>query len=313
MNDPYVSTAQPASNLTPAVTYGGATEVSSEQQPRKTGCNDPLFALLFYIDVAAIFAVAFIYAGDVLADVGGANFNDATGYETYVDFGINASESWIFSFATCSCGPAWLTLPLFFSILVHSYVFAAMIFGGVSFVLSFAGLFMLLTCPAFMIKAGLIFSVLLLIAFTAWGFLAGGLVVGIIGAVFLLFTLCYIRYVWSRIPFAAVNMETGATAIKANLGVTIFAVFFTLLSTGWLILWSISVAGVYEQTVNCDENGVCSPNYGVLFGLFLALFFVQQVLLSCVHVTVAGTVGTWVSSSFAKYLGDSLFSAGSIV
>ena len=170
-----------------------------------------------------------------------------------------------------------------------------MIFGGVSFVAAFIGLFMLLACPAFMIKAGLIFSVVLLIAYTAYAFIYIGLFFGIIGAVFLLFTLCYVKYVWPRIPFAAINMETGAKAIKANLGVTFFAIFFTLLSVGWLILWSVCLAGVYEQTFVCDENGACSPNYGVLFGLFLALFFVQQVLLSCVHVTVAGTVGTWVS------------------
>lgn len=170
-----------------------------------------------------------------------------------------------------------------------------MIFGGVSFVAAFVGLFMLLTCPAFMIKAGLIFSVILLIAYTAYAFIYLNYIFGIIGAVFLAVTFCYVKYVWSRIPFAAVNMETGAKAIKANLGVTIFAIFFTLLSVGWLILWSVAVGGVYEQTFLCDENNVCSPNYGVLFGLFLALFFVQQVLGSCVHVTVAGTVGTWVS------------------
>jgi hypothetical protein len=33
-----------------------------------------------------------------------------------------------------------------------------------------------------------------------------------------------------------------------------------------------------------------------LFLLFLSLFFTQQVLQACVHVTVAGTVGTWVSA-----------------
>ena len=62
---------------------------------------------------------------------------------------------------------------------------------------AFIGLFMLLACPAFMIKAGLIFSVVLLIAYTAYAFIYIGLFFGIIGAVFLLFTLCYVKYVCS--------------------------------------------------------------------------------------------------------------------
>jgi hypothetical protein len=32
-----------------------------EHQPKKTGCNDPIFAFLFYGNLAAIFAVAAIY------------------------------------------------------------------------------------------------------------------------------------------------------------------------------------------------------------------------------------------------------------
>ena len=156
-----------------------------------------------------------------------------------------------------------------------------------------------MTCPAFMIKAGLIFSVFMALAWTVYAFLVlGSITFGVLGALFFMLTLWYVRYVWSRIPFAAINMVTGATAIKANLGVTIFAIFFTVLSVGWLVLWSIAYAGVYDSTIICDEEtGTCAPNYGTLFGLFLSLFFTQQVLNSCVHVTVAGTVGTWVSRS----------------
>jgi hypothetical protein len=39
--------------------YGGATQ--TEHQPAKTGCNDPIFALLFYANLGAIFAVAALY------------------------------------------------------------------------------------------------------------------------------------------------------------------------------------------------------------------------------------------------------------
>lgn len=255
MGNPVVvqGTAVGAPAPIPAQTYGNAaaTDVTTgDHQPAKTGCKDPIFGILFYLDVAAIAVVAVMYGRDALS--AGTTVN----YE--------------------------------------AYVYAAMVFGSVSFVASGFGLFMLMACPTFMIKAGLIFSCVMAIAWTVYAFLVlQSIFMGVLGVVFLMFTLCYVKYVWQRIPFAAINMVTAATAIKANLGVTIFAMFFTLLSVAWLVLWSISVAGVYEDTYTCDENNRCSPNYGTLFGLFLALFFVQQVLQSCVHVTVAGTVGTW--------------------
>lgn len=40
---------------------GGGTETDQQHQPAKTGCNDPIFALLFYGNVGAILAVAAVY------------------------------------------------------------------------------------------------------------------------------------------------------------------------------------------------------------------------------------------------------------
>jgi hypothetical protein len=91
-------------------------------------------------------------------------------------------------------------------------------------------------------------------------------------------------------------MVTAGTAIKANLGVTIFAYLFTGFEVAWVVLWAIAFSGTMNATYSCDANNVCTnPNYGILFVLLVSFFFTQQVLQSCVHVTVAGTVGTWVS------------------
>jgi hypothetical protein len=52
------------------VGYGGPVEVSgpgATQEPPKTGCKDPIFALLFYMNVGAIAAVAVIYGLDAIA------------------------------------------------------------------------------------------------------------------------------------------------------------------------------------------------------------------------------------------------------
>jgi Plasma-membrane choline transporter len=89
-------------------------------------------------------------------------------------------------------------------------------------------------------------------------------------------------------------MTTAITAIKANFGVTVFAYFFTLLAAVWSLVWSVAVAGTQEKTYNCDEGtGTCSPNYGLIFLLFLSFFFAHQVIQNSVHVTVAGVVGNW--------------------
>ena len=46
----------------PQATAGTQVEAgNAEHQPKKTGCNDPIFAILFYGNLAAIFAVAAIY------------------------------------------------------------------------------------------------------------------------------------------------------------------------------------------------------------------------------------------------------------
>ena len=89
-------------------------------------------------------------------------------------------------------------------------------------------------------------------------------------------------------------MVTSGTAIKANLGVVFCAIFFTLIEVGWIVLWAVAFAGVM-----CDNNNLSCQiteqmDYFYIFLLFLSLFFTQQVLQACVHVTVAGVVGTWV-------------------
>lgn len=64
--------------------------------------------------------------------------------------------------------------------------------------------------------------------------------------------------------------------------------FFTILAGLWSICWSVALAGVLNQTYECDANNVCSnPSYGLLFLLFLSYFFTHQVLqVRCVCFVV---------------------------
>jgi len=282
----------------PANNYGGATATETpqgqeEEEPSKTGCKDPIFAVLFYLNIIAIVVVFITYGNNE------SNSETPFNYDNY-----------------------------------EQYVGDAAVIGVASLIFSGLGLLFLIQYPSFMIKCGLIFSLLVSLAWTVYLFWLKQYIMGVLTAVFFLLTLCYTRAVWPRIPFAAINMVTAGTAIKANLGVIIFAIFFTVLQLLWLVLWSVASMGVLSSTYVCDTNNVCNPNYGYLFLMFLSLFFTQQVLQvrfdlfifttsnisavgpdisfltkkntfkylehtqyinlqACVHVTVAGTVGTW--------------------
>ena len=95
------------------------------------------------------------------------------------------------------------------------------------------------------------------------------------GAVFFAISLCYVRYAWPRIPFATVNLVTAITAIQKNFGVVLFNYIFAILAVVWSIIWSVAFVGVFSISYGCDVNGEnCEgTNYGILFILFLSLFF----------------------------------------
>mmetsp|Transcript_21830 Transcript_21830/g.43728 ORF Transcript_21830/g.43728 Transcript_21830/m.43728 type:complete len:339 (+) Transcript_21830:96-1112(+) len=102
----------------------------------------------------------------------------------------------------------------------------------------------------------------------------------------------YVSPVWSRIPFASVNLLTACTAVKQNCGVIFVAYLYVIVAFGWSILWSIAFVGVYDQVI-ATVNGENTINYGYYFLLFLSFFFTHQVIQNCTHVTVSGTVGSW--------------------
>lgn len=109
-------------------------------------------------------------------------------------------------------------------------------------------------------------------------FIAGQIFAGVIGIIFFLLSMCYAYMVWSRIPFASINLVTAITAVKANLGVTFYAYLFAAFGGLWSIAWSVAFVGVFNNTYSCNANGFCTdPNYGYLFLLFLAFFFGHQV------------------------------------
>lgn len=244
--------------------YSSSDVVKGERQ--ETKCRDPIFALLFYINVSAIAAVAFAYGLPAYQNIDGDNAD-----------GVNADGVNAYS----------------------GYIYAAAIAAVFSLLFSGLALGVMMAIPSFLIKTSLIFSVIITGIWAVFAFISGQIFFGIIGLVFFALSVCYARAVWPRIPFATANLITATTAVRNNLGITLIAYFFTALAVGWTILWTLSLVGLWDKTYSCTTNAnnitTCSKaNYGILFALFVAYFFTHQVLQNTVHVVTAGIVGTLV-------------------
>jgi hypothetical protein len=107
------------------------------------------------------------------------------------------------------------------------YYYTAIIASAVGLVLSGLGLQVLMCIPQFMIKAGLIFSVAMAAVVLAGAILNGNALGIAFGAFFLAISCCYVYCVWSRIPFATINLVTGMSAIKANCGIIVVGYSFS--------------------------------------------------------------------------------------
>jgi len=238
-----------------------------KKQP--TRCRDPLFAVLFLVNVAAIVGVTIKYSGDVIK-----SFTSAVDADADADANADANAE-----------------EVDYTGLIYTAIATAAIATGLSAVT----MQVMICIPGILIKAALFFNIILSGVVAALGFLYGGVIAGCIGLLFFALMLCYARAVWSRIPFATANLKTGCAAIRANCGVTIIAYLITAVAFAWAVLWSLCMAGVQDKLYKCDENGenCTNPNYGLLFLLFVSFFFTHQVLQNCVHVTVAGVTGTW--------------------
>jgi len=173
------------------------------------------------------------------------------------------------------------------------YVKVASIVGGFAFIISGFGLLILMACAELIIKISLFFVVFMSLAWAIFGFMTGQVFLGILFLIFFLIGLCYIKMVWSRIPFATANLKTAITAVKVNLGVVLIAYFMTAVGLVWAVLWTLSLTGVLQSY--CGSYEECQQNfpYGPFFGLLVSYFFTLQVVMNVIHVTSAGVVGTW--------------------
>lgn len=152
-----------------------------------------------------------------------------------------------------------------------------------------------------LVSGGLIFSCVMWFAFFFIMLCTGQLFQTVLGAAFFALNVWYARRVWSRIPFAASNLVTAAEAVKSNSGLFLVAFSSIVIGFIWTICWGCSFAyfiSIYkiscgDQTDECEDDGMNGMSSIVLFLLILSFYWTHQVLSNTIHVTVAGTVGSW--------------------
>jgi len=313
-----------------APVYGNSSgypeiETKGQQQPKK--CNDVFWGILFYSHIIAMIVLAATYAPQMdFSQAQGNNYNnnnndDANannggngddtyyndyGYRNLVDDSQNKSITQIVMGITTrtlvkvataaevqatSLGDRFLEEeqnPNSVFLLIGLTVVGA-------FVLSILSLAIMIRFADGLIKMSLFFNMSLGLITAAAGFMSGSIGAGIMGLVLFAIASCYAWAVWSRIPFAATNLVTASSAVKANMGLTVFAYMTILVNGLWLVLWSFSTYSTLFVLGGCDANGDCQNDLpGIYSFLFtLSLYWTAQVIKNVVHVTVAGTVGTW--------------------
>mmetsp|Transcript_12144 Transcript_12144/g.33656 ORF Transcript_12144/g.33656 Transcript_12144/m.33656 type:complete len:839 (-) Transcript_12144:72-2588(-) len=130
-----------------------------------------------------------------------------------------------------------------------------------------------------------------------WGTVGIGLspknIVPITGIIALALSVAYAIIVWDRIPFAAANLVTALSAIRAFPGTILVALFFQLLGCAWCIYYGVIVIGVYDSIQ--DGRIVLSTRWTIFAYVTLAVSFywTYQVLLNFVQVATAGVIGSW--------------------
>lgn len=121
------------------------------------------------------------------------------------------------------------------------------------------------------IQISLIFSVIISAGVAILAFLSGVIVLSVFCALSFFVGICYTYFVWSRIPFAAANLNTGLTAVKTNLGVAFVGYLFLIVAIVWTFAW----ISVYTTALN--GNGGEVDQFSV-FLFLLSYFWTHQVI-----------------------------------
>jgi len=169
-------------------------------------------------------------------------------------------------------------------------------FNGITgFVASSMALVIMMTHAERMIRGGMMASVALSLFLGIFCLFTERIAGALFGLIVCGLLIWYAMRVWSLIPFAAANLETAATAVRANLGVTIYAYLTLAVAFGWAVWWTASSVSTIFVEAECEGDGTCNKafNWWMILGFLLSYYWTTQVLNNVVGVTAAGVIGTW--------------------
>jgi len=242
-----------------------------EPQPKQ--CRDGLFAFLFYGHIAAIAWVCLSFIPSVLLEV-----------ENQAEDGsaVNGGGEGLLDSNT-----------------IKGIVLIVLAPAVVGFIASLCGLAMIMACAKTIIHLSLVFSIMISIVIVLVSIASGQVFGSLFAVLMLVLTMCYYCAVKDRIPFAAANLNTATSAVRANLfGLLTSTIFFDFLGFAYVIAWGFGFFGILIkwECVGQAGNDVCNVDGVrgvVIFFLLLGLFWSSQVFMNLGQVTTAGTVGAW--------------------
>jgi hypothetical protein len=253
----------------------------SHDEPLR-GCRDCIWSILFYAHLGVIMYCTIAYTPQFIQDVaqtensGGrrlrlfrnrflqnAEGDDGMGADIYVDTSV----------ILCIIGVAFAT----------SLIISSLTLG-----------FMMVFAEA-LVKLSLFFNIGFMLLLGVLFLAAGSVGSGVSFLLFAVVAAYYTCRVWARIPFAASNLKTASSAVRANLGLSFYAYLSIVAIFAWSVWWTICFFSTMYVTNGCNGDGECQSegNAGIVFLFFLSYYWTVQVLANVVHCTTAGVVGTW--------------------
>lgn len=233
--------------------------------PQGNKCQDLIWGILFYVHLVVMAILTAKYAPIMTMDLA----------ERYVGQRRFLEEDAIFH-----VGQIWLVMGT-----------SAMVSG----LLSTLAMTLMSNCAPILIKVALFFNLIITATLTILAVVGGSTGVAFLCGISCLVSLYYTYVVWNRIGFAASNLVAATTAIQANMGLTFLAFASLILQMLWSVWWSVAFVSTNYVLGECQPDGTCEGDLKELtvFLFLVSYFWTAQVIKNVVHVTVAGTVGTW--------------------
>lgn len=222
-------------------------------------CRDVLFVLLFLLQLAGMAYLGMTYGHDVylgehaVEDI--ANLDDHSGLEDgdVEEVMVDLEEDSV-------------------AISYRNVIYVTCLCGLFSVAISTLALVIMTMIAKRLVQVSLILTISLSFA---WGTIGIGVspqnVVPITGIIALMLSVGYTFIVWDRIPFAAANLYTGLSGVRANAGTVMIAFAFQGLSLFWTVFFAHVLIGVYNAIYKGDL--VLSVHMSLLVYIMLGISY----------------------------------------